>query len=136
VEIPLLKNQIYHSIFACPVSREQTTAANPPMMLPCGHVISRESLIRLSKGGKMPAGLNANIPTAQPNPTIVSFGGSSGDNNNNNNSNSNNSSNNRMSASQEQLLADVFRGINVSAKLKCPYCPSESTAGQSIRVVF
>ncbi|KAI9842765.1 MAG: hypothetical protein M1837_006948 [Sclerophora amabilis] len=29
---------------------EQSTEQNPPMMLPCGHVIAQESLMRLSKG--------------------------------------------------------------------------------------
>ncbi|KAI9137265.1 CTLH/CRA C-terminal to lish motif domain-containing protein, partial [Paraphysoderma sedebokerense] len=51
VEIPLHPGHRYHSIFACPVSREQGTEENPPMMMPCGHVISKESLNRLSKGG-------------------------------------------------------------------------------------
>jgi hypothetical protein len=36
----------------CPVSKEQTTDANPPMMMPCGHVIAHESLEKLSKGGR------------------------------------------------------------------------------------
>ncbi len=38
----------FHSIFACPVSKEQTTPENPPMMLPCGHVISKEALQNLT----------------------------------------------------------------------------------------
>lgn len=70
------------------------------MMLPCGHVISRDSLIRLSKGGKIPSGTQGPLPQSDP------------------------------------VGADVFRGINTSAKLKCPYCPVESTAGQSLRVTF
>jgi hypothetical protein len=49
VEIPLARQYRFHSIFACPVSKEQTTDTNPPMMLPCGHILCRESLIRLSK---------------------------------------------------------------------------------------
>lgn len=51
VEIPLWEEYRFHSVFACPVSKEQTTERNPPMMLPCGHVIAKESLNRLSKGG-------------------------------------------------------------------------------------
>ncbi|KAA8904535.1 CTLH/CRA C-terminal to lish motif domain-containing protein [Sphaerosporella brunnea] len=51
VEIPLPPAYHFHSIFVCPVSKDQTTDANPPMMLPCGHVIALESLQRLAKGG-------------------------------------------------------------------------------------
>ncbi|GJN90492.1 hypothetical protein Rhopal_003503-T1 [Rhodotorula paludigena] len=50
VEIPLPLPYRYHSIFACPVSKEQSTSQNPPMLLPCGHVIARESLQRLARG--------------------------------------------------------------------------------------
>lgn len=50
VTIPLLDSQRYHSIFVCPVTKEQATEMNPPMMMICGHVISKESLARLSKG--------------------------------------------------------------------------------------
>lgn len=52
VEIPLPPSYQFHSIFVCPVSKEQTTDQNPPMMMPCGHVIAQESLLRLSKGAK------------------------------------------------------------------------------------
>jgi hypothetical protein len=50
VTIPLLDSQRYHSIFICPITKEQGTEQNPPMMMVCGHVISKESLGRLSKG--------------------------------------------------------------------------------------
>ena len=50
VEIPLPSEYKFHSIFACPVSKEQATEQNPPMLLPCGHVIARESLNRLARG--------------------------------------------------------------------------------------
>lgn len=52
VEIPLPSTYHFHSIFVCPVSKEQTTDANPPMMMPCGHVIASESLDKLSKGAR------------------------------------------------------------------------------------
>ncbi|KAF2006679.1 hypothetical protein P154DRAFT_517715 [Amniculicola lignicola CBS 123094] len=50
VEIPLPPSYHFHSIFVCPVSKEQSTDQNPPMMMTCGHVIAQESLDKLSKG--------------------------------------------------------------------------------------
>ncbi|KAG8746438.1 hypothetical protein FRC12_014287 [Ceratobasidium sp. 428] len=50
IEIPLPPQHRYHSIFACPVSKEQASEHNPAMMLECGHVVARESLSRLTKG--------------------------------------------------------------------------------------
>ena len=52
VEILLPPSYQFHSIFVCPVSKEQTTDENPPMMMPCGHAIAQESLQRLSKGSR------------------------------------------------------------------------------------
>ncbi|MBW0525351.1 hypothetical protein O181_065066 [Austropuccinia psidii MF-1] len=51
VEIPLPTEYRFHSVFACPVSKEQSTESNPPMMMPCGHVIAKESMQKLAKGG-------------------------------------------------------------------------------------
>jgi len=52
VEIPLPPSYLFHSIFVCPVSKEQATDTNPPMMMPCGHVVAKESLEKISRGGK------------------------------------------------------------------------------------
>ncbi|KAG5518779.1 hypothetical protein PMAC_002750 [Pneumocystis sp. 'macacae'] len=49
VEIPLPSKYQFHSVFTCPISKEQTTELNPPLMIPCGHVISKNSIERLSK---------------------------------------------------------------------------------------
>ena len=38
-------------MFACPVSKEQSTEQNPPMMMNCGHVITKDSLQKLRKPG-------------------------------------------------------------------------------------
>lgn len=97
VEIPIPRSHRYHSVFACPVSKEQTTDANPPVMMPCGHVLSRESVLRLSKGALKPG---------------VTIGPLS-DN-----------------------AKDIWPGVNTNAKLKCPYCPNETTIGHTKRIFF
>lgn len=43
----------YHSIFACPILRQQSTEDNPPMRLKCGHVISKDALNKLSSASIM-----------------------------------------------------------------------------------
>lgn len=40
-EISLPKELKFHSIFICPVTKESSTEENPPMLLSCGHVISK-----------------------------------------------------------------------------------------------
>ncbi|XP_071735221.1 protein RMD5 homolog [Rutidosis leptorrhynchoides] len=39
----------FHSIFVCPVSRDQASEDNPPMLMPCGHVLCKQSITKLSK---------------------------------------------------------------------------------------
>nr|CAD7402120.1 unnamed protein product [Timema cristinae] len=50
IEIDLGQDSRYHSVFACPILRQQSTENNPPMRLICGHVISRDALNKLSNG--------------------------------------------------------------------------------------
>ena len=50
MEIPLNPEYHYHSVFVCPVAKEQVSEQNPAMFLPCGHVICNESLTKISKG--------------------------------------------------------------------------------------
>lgn len=75
VEIETGEQAKFHSVFVCPVLRQQSTEGNPPMMMPCGHVISQEALHRLCKG-------------------------------------------------------------NPNYRIKCPYCPAESTANSATRLYF
>ncbi|XP_070540021.1 E3 ubiquitin-protein ligase RMND5A-like [Ptychodera flava] len=53
IEVDLGTDCRYHSIFACPILRQQSTDHNPPMRLICGHVISRDSLNKLISGNKV-----------------------------------------------------------------------------------
>ncbi|KAJ2660576.1 hypothetical protein IWW48_002913 [Coemansia sp. RSA 1200] len=50
VEVPLPDAMRFHSAFACPVSKEQATRDNPPMTMPCGHVVCKASLDKLARG--------------------------------------------------------------------------------------
>lgn len=54
VEIPLGPEYVFHSIFTCPVSKEQCTANNPPMRLQCGHVLCKQSIQKLARAGARP----------------------------------------------------------------------------------
>lgn len=49
VEMRLSPELRFHSLFVCPVTKEVTGADNPPMLLPCGHAISRHALESLAK---------------------------------------------------------------------------------------
>lgn len=49
VPVDLDREFQYHSIFVCPVSRDQASEENPPMLLSCGHVLCKQSITKLSK---------------------------------------------------------------------------------------
>ncbi|KAJ0077916.1 hypothetical protein Patl1_37227 [Pistacia atlantica] len=49
VPVELGKEFQFHSIFVCPVSREQGSEENPPMLLPCLHVLCKQSIMKMSK---------------------------------------------------------------------------------------
>jgi len=53
IEIDLGQDCRFHSVFACPILRQQITDHNPPMKLVCGHVISRDALAKLTQGHKL-----------------------------------------------------------------------------------
>ena len=53
IEIDVSRKCHYHSIFACPILRQQSSDNNPPMKLQCGHVISRDALNKLTNGSKL-----------------------------------------------------------------------------------
>lgn len=40
----------YHTIFICPILKEETTVHNRPHVLPCRHFISKQALSKLAKG--------------------------------------------------------------------------------------
>ncbi|KAF2296504.1 hypothetical protein GH714_040482 [Hevea brasiliensis] len=50
VPVELGKEYQFHSIFVCPVSREQGSEDNPPMLMPCLHVLCKQSITKMSKG--------------------------------------------------------------------------------------
>lgn len=48
-EIELGQEFVYRSIFACPVSRDQSSADNPPKLLPCNHVLCEQSILKIAR---------------------------------------------------------------------------------------
>lgn len=53
IDIDLDPTQRYHSIFACPILRQQTTENNPPYRLTCGHIISHDAFNKLINSNKV-----------------------------------------------------------------------------------
>ncbi|XP_074280966.1 protein RMD5 homolog [Silene latifolia] len=49
IPVDLDKEFQFHTIFVCPVSRDQATEENPPMLMSCGHVLCKVSIMKLSK---------------------------------------------------------------------------------------
>lgn len=49
VPVDLGREFQFHSVFVCPVSRDQGSEENPPMLMPCGHVLCKQSIMKLSK---------------------------------------------------------------------------------------
>mmetsp|Transcript_6001 Transcript_6001/g.8325 ORF Transcript_6001/g.8325 Transcript_6001/m.8325 type:complete len:435 (-) Transcript_6001:48-1352(-) len=47
-EINVGKRMRFHSTFVCPVSKEVSSKSNPPVLLSCGHVISRDAMLRIN----------------------------------------------------------------------------------------
>ncbi|KAL9231931.1 hypothetical protein vseg_007089 [Gypsophila vaccaria] len=54
VPLELSKEFLFHSTFVCPVSREEGSPDNPPMLLPCGHVLCKQSIMKMSKMNSRP----------------------------------------------------------------------------------
>ncbi|ONK78085.1 uncharacterized protein A4U43_C02F14160 [Asparagus officinalis] len=54
VPVDLGREFQFHSIFVCPIIREQGSEENPPMLMPCGHVLSKQSIVKLSKNSSRP----------------------------------------------------------------------------------
>ncbi|WCJ32047.1 E3 ubiquitin-protein ligase RMND5A [Euphorbia peplus] len=49
VPVELDKEFQFHSMFVCPVSKEQSSDENPPMLMSCGHVLCKQSINKMSK---------------------------------------------------------------------------------------
>ena len=75
IEVDVGQEHRYHSVFACPILRQQTTDQNPPMKLVCGHVISKDALNKLSIQNKLkcpycPLGKHGNVSRTKTNSSL------------------------------------------------------------------
>ena len=52
VEIDLPEFYHFHTTYTCPISRSQTSDENAPMLLVCGHTISRRCLDRITRSSR------------------------------------------------------------------------------------
>jgi hypothetical protein len=48
VEFPVHDEFRFHTVFTCPVSKEESTPENPPILLKCGHVICKTCVKKIS----------------------------------------------------------------------------------------
>ena len=47
-----LPNQLkFHNLFICPVTKDTSTVDNPPMLLNCGHCVSKNALEKMQRVG-------------------------------------------------------------------------------------
>lgn len=51
VAVELSEEFQFRSVFVCPVSKEQASDENPPMMMSCGHVLCKQTINKMSKNG-------------------------------------------------------------------------------------
>lgn len=49
IDLDLGPSFSFHSTFTCPISKESATRGNPPMLLPCGHVLALGSVTKLAR---------------------------------------------------------------------------------------
>lgn len=49
IELPLPDEFVFHSTFACPVSKARNTSVDPAMLLPCGHCLNKASIFGIMK---------------------------------------------------------------------------------------
>ncbi len=47
IDLPLAAQLRFHSLFVCPITREACGDGNPPVLLTCGHVISKAAVTGL-----------------------------------------------------------------------------------------